>query len=509
MSNTILKNLLNDKGGNISPPVTLQQPMLPRQKEEDKSVEKELIFSIRKDVTENFKQRLIVEKDDVHFQSNVRQFIQDIVEQNPFYSTNVLKAKPLVDKIFNDIIGFGPLQILLDDKSITEIMVVSYDKVFVERKGIMTLVPEVKFDSNEHLSNTIQKIVQPMGKKIDDSEPLCDTSLPDGSRVNATFPPASPDGPTLTIRKFSSKKLTVTDYLKYGSLNEDMAKFIKFAVEGKANIIVAGGTGTGKTTLLNMISQFISDKDSIVTIEDTLELQLQQTNVRRLLARQGVNGKGEITIRRHVKNTLRMRPDRICVGEIRSGEIYDMLDSMSSGHEGGMGTIHTKGPRHLVDTRIPMLMAMSDIKMNDVAQQRMIADSIDLIIYIKRFKDGTRKITNITEIIGYGEEGAMALGQKKSINKIYLNDIFTFEEEKKYVNGKVQGKYITTGHIPERIINKAALYDATIDEALFKKTDSLEKRNHKESCEIKPNPIPNKEKAIVKSPFNSTYKLNS
>lgn len=223
-----------------------------------------------------------------------------------------------------------------------------------------------------------------------------------------------------------------------------------------------------------MISQFVDAKDAIATIEDTLELQLQQSNVRRLLSRQAVNGKGEIPIRRLVKNTLRMRPDRIIVGEIRGGEIYDMLDAMSSGHEGGMGTIHSKSPRHLVDIRIPILMAMSDISIDESAQRKMIGDAIDLIVYIKRFKDGSRKITNITEVVGYGKEGASRLKIKNPDDKkIYLQDVFSFEEEG-YVDGKMVGEYKASGYIPKRIIEKASVYNAHIDESIFSKKEKKE-----------------------------------
>lgn len=435
---------------------------------------------VRESVTKKFSSALISKANDTQFKAEVNNFIKECIGQialSKEYNINEIIKNELSNKIYNDIIGFGPLQSLLQDENITEIMVTAFNKVYVEKKGVMTLVPEVKFDSEEHLKNTIQKIVQPMGKKIDDSEPICDTSLPDGSRVNATFPPASPEGATLTIRKFSKCKLGPKDYLNFGSLNQDMIDFLKFAVLGKANIIVAGGTGTGKTTLLNMISQFIPDTDAIVTIEDTLELQLQQQNVRSLLARKPVNGRGAITIRDLVKNTLRMRPDRIDVGEIRGGEIYDMLDSMSSGHEGGMGTIHTKSPSHLVNIRIPILMAMSDIRMEEKAQKKMIADAIDLIVYIKRFPGGARKITNITEVCGYGEEGAKRLKLKdKDIDndKIYLKDIFQFKEKGINENGVVEGEYVSTGYIPKRILNKAAIYTSKkIDQKIFTKKDTL------------------------------------
>lgn len=472
----LLKSLL-DKGNTVNPDTKLMNPGAIVEAEAFTNAdyfkgEREQMFAneIRKSVTDKYRESLITSKDDPSFQTSVKIFIKTFVSQK--YGEGSLATENMTNYIYNDIIGFGPLQVLLSDPSVTEIMVTRYDLVYIERGGRMELAEYVKFDSKKHLENTIQKIVQPMGRKIDEAEPLVDTSLPDGSRVNATFPPATPDGPTLTIRKFSEKKLGAADYLKFGSVDEKMIEFLKFAIQGKANIIVAGGTGTGKTSLLNMISQFVDEKDAIATIEDTLELQLQQFNVRRLLSRQAINGKGELTIRRLVKNTLRMRPDRIIVGEIRGGEIYDMLDAMSSGHEGGMGTIHSKSPRHLVDIRIPILMAMSDISINETAQRKMISDAIDLIIYIKRFKDGSRKITNITEIVGYGKEGASKLKIKNGEDeKIYLKDVFSFVEDG-YSDGKMTGKYKATGYIPRRTIEKAAIYNAHIDESLFANTDN-------------------------------------
>lgn len=445
--------------------------------------------NIRDSVMDNFKEKLLRNKNDSAFQNQVRQFINSLLEQDLNIAGNLFLVNKLTEDIYNDILGFGPIQPLLEDEDITEIMVSKYNKIYVERKGILQLEPNVFFDSEEHLQNTIQKIVQPMGQKVDEAEPICDTSLPDGSRFNCTLPPASPDGATMTIRKFSKHKMTAGDYLEKQSLNEDMIRFLDFAVKGKANIIVSGGTGTGKTTLLNMISNFIPDTESIVTIEDTLELQLQKSNVRRLLTRRAVNGTGEITIRRLVKNTLRMRPDRIDVGEIRSGEIYDLLDALSSGHDGGMGTIHSKSPRHLVDTRIPILMGMSDIQMEVTAQKKMIASAIDLIVQIKRYKDGTRKIVRITEVCGYGEEGAETVGTDIVEDKIYLRDIFEFKKTG-YVGGKIQGKYVATGNIPTTIIEKAAIYDSQIDLDIFKSQE-----NQPETQENQP------ENKITESPF--------
>lgn len=393
----------------------------------------------------------------------VKQYIEEYLSTKE-QITDLIVLKKYTQDVYDSMVGYGPLESLLHDPNVTEIMVTRYDKVYVEKNGVMQLLPDVYFNSEKHLQNVIQKIVMQKGKKIDDSEPLCDTSLPDGSRVNATFPAISPEGSTLTIRKFSNKNISYDDYINLGSISVQMIEFLKLAVKGKANIFITGGTGTGKTTFLNMLSSFIPSTEAIVTIEDTLELKLQQENVRKMLTRGEVNGVGGITTRDLVKNALRQRPDRIVVGEVRDGSIYDLLDSWGSGHEGGMGTAHSKSPSHLVNNRIETLMGMSDINMAEESQKNMIADAIDLVVFIKRFTDGSRKITAITEILGYGEDS----GIKDAKDKIYLKDIYKFKNQG-FENGKIIGTYEATGHIPKRVINKAEIYNVHFDEDLFKK----------------------------------------
>lgn len=471
--NEWLKRNINQNNDNILNPVLFGQQKI----EQDtipiiEKAKQEYNPKIKKLVVERFGSQLLKNNADSTFHTTVKNFIKESLMQDSKIGNNMEFIALLTNNIFDDIIGFGPIQPLLADEHITEIMVSAWNKIFVEKNGKLVLVPDIAFNSEEHLVTTIQKIAQPMGRKIDDVEPIVDTSLPDGSRVNATIPPASPDGSTLTIRKFSKNKLTAQDYLGFGSLDERMIKFLKFAVEGKANIIISGGTGTGKTTLLNMVSQFIPDNEAINTIEDTLELQLWKNNVRRFLSRPPVNGKGEITIRYLVKESLRQRPDRIVIGEIRDSSISDMLDAMSSGHEGGLSTVHSKSPKHLVESRIPILMGMSDIHLEPIAQKKLIADAIDLIVYIKRFKDGSRKITNITEVVGFGEEGASRLKVKQiDPNKIYLKDIFSFKESG-YENGKLQGDFVANNYIPKRIIDKAAISHCQIDQSIFFENDA-------------------------------------
>jgi len=464
MSNDYFRNLINNNNNNKNTVAPSQNNVF-APTIEDKFDEKEkenIVRDTRASVQAHFGNTFLGQTTEEE-NMKIKQYINEYLA-NAKKIADLTILNRLTQEIYDSIIGYGPLEPLLKDKNITEIMVSRYDKIYVEKNGIMQLVPDIYFNSEEHLENVIQKIVMPMGKEINDSDPICDTSLPDGSRINATFPAVSPDGATLTIRKFSDKNITVQDYINLGSISPQMINFLKLAVEGKANIFITGGTGTGKTTFLNMLSGFIPSTEAIVTIEDTLELKLQQENVRKMLTRRPVKGTGEITTRDLVKNSLRQRPDRIIVGEVRDGSIYDLLDSWGSGHEGGMGTAHSKGPSHLVNTRIETLMGMSDIKMEVATQMNMISDAIDLIVFIKRFKDGSRKITAITEVLGYGKESGI---KNATEDKIYLQDIYRFED-KGYQNGKIVGDYVATGYIPKRIIKKAEIYNVHFDSELFK-----------------------------------------
>ncbi|MDD2626962.1 MAG: ATPase, T2SS/T4P/T4SS family, partial [Candidatus Methanomethylophilus sp.] len=282
-----------------------------------------------------------------------------------------------------------------------------------------------------------------------------------------------PDGATLTIRKFPKTKLTGDDYLKYGSINKKMLKFLELCVAGKCSIIVSGGTGSGKTTLLNMLSNYIPPREAIVTVEDSCELNLYQDNVRRLEARPtNMEGKGEITIRRLVKNTLRMRPDRIIVGEIRDGCIVDMLRAMLSGHAGGITTVHANSPKDLVEATLLILFGMSDMNFTEMAQKQQICSSIDLIVQISRLQDGSRKITNITHVVGLGNVGATNLKLKNvDENKIYIQDVYRFKQTGIDDNNKVVGKFETTGYQPKKIIDKIEKAGMDIPSDLFEKDE--------------------------------------
>jgi pilus assembly protein CpaF len=341
----------------------------------------------------------------------------------------------ILDSISNEILGFGPIQSLLDDDTCTEIMVNGHDQVYVERFGKLQQT-DVVFDDDSHVMRVIDKIVAPLGRRVDEASPMVDARLPDGSRVNAIISPLSLVGPVLTIRRFPKQPLMVDDLVRLGSLTRDIADFLAASVRARLNIIVSGGTGSGKTTLLNVLSSFIPDSDRIVTVEDAAELQLVQEHVITLEARpSNVDGKGAISIRELVRNCLRMRPDRIIVGEVRGGEALDMLQAMNTGHDGSLTTIHANTPRDTL-SRIETMVLMAGMDLPVKAIRDQVSKAVDLIVQQERMKDGTRKITYITEV--QGMEG----------DTIILEDIFKFDQTG-YEGGKVIGQFRATGARPK------------------------------------------------------------
>nr|WP_109474407.1 CpaF family protein [Ornithinimicrobium cavernae] len=324
------------------------------------------------------------------------------------------ERRRLIREVTDDVLGYGPLQALLDDDSITEIMVNGPDNVFVERTGRLTR-SEVHFASEEHLRRVIERIVSRVGRRIDESSPLVDARLEDGSRVNAIIPPLAFSGSSLTIRKFGKVPLRVEDLVARDSLTPAMVELLRACVQAKLNILVSGGTGTGKTTMLNVLSSFIPSDERIVTIEDAVELQLQQDHLVRLEARpRNIEGRGEITIRDLVRNSLRMRPDRIIVGEVRGGESLDMLQAMNTGHDGSLSTLHANTPRDAISRLETMvLMAGMDLPLRAIREQ--IASAVDVIVHLTRLRDGTRRVTNVTEV--QGMEGDI----------VTLQDAFAFD----------------------------------------------------------------------------------
>ena len=357
------------------------------------------------------------------------------IEEESLNMTNNQKKK-IKEELLDEIIGFGPITGLLADSNVTEIMVNGPDHIYIERKGKLVLT-DARFKNDNHVLHVIKKIVAPIGRRIDESSPMVDARLPNGSRVNAIIAPLAIDGPSITIRKFAEDPFKVEDLISFGTLTSKMAELIKYCVEGRLNIVVSGGTGSGKTTTLNVLSSFIPHDERIVTIEDAAELQLLQEHVVRLETRpSNVEGKGEVTIRDLVKNSLRMRPDRIIVGEVRSGEALDMLQAMNTGHDGSLTTGHANSPRDML-SRIETMVLMSGMNLPIKAIRDQVASAIDLIVQQSRLMDGSRKITHITEV--QGMEGDV----------IILQDIFKFEQRGLDSKGKVKGEFVSTGIMPK------------------------------------------------------------
>jgi pilus assembly protein CpaF len=359
-------------------------------------------------------------------------FNELLVEQNLLYNLNT--RAQLLAWVVSDIAGFGPLEPLLTDPEVTEIMVNGPNIVYVERTGLIELT-QVHFENDSHLMRIIDRIVAPIGRRLDESMPMVDARLPNGFRVNATIPPLSLSGPILTIRKFQLKPFSVQDLIANGTLTEPLAKFIRACVEAKLNIVISGGTGGGKTVLLNVISSFIPSNERIITIEDIAEIQLNQNHVVRLEKRPpNIEGKGEITIRQLVINSLRMRPNRIVVGECRGGEAMDMLQAMNTGHDGSMTTIHANTPRDAM-RRIESMVLMAGLELPLKAVREQVSSSINLIIHVERMKEGTRKVVQVTEVQGMEGEN------------IILQDLFTYSVTES-ANGRAVGKLKPTGLRP-------------------------------------------------------------
>ena len=361
--------------------------------------------------------------------------VDDKVNDDEFLIPRIDREK-VATELFNDIMGYGPIEELVQDHAYSEIMVNGPDKIYVEDKGKLKLT-SLKFRDEEHLMNIINRIVSNVGRHVDEASPMVDARLADGSRVNAIIPPLSLIGPVLTIRKFGKKPITAQQLLKFGSLTPQMLQFLEACVKGKLNIVVAGGTGSGKTTLLNVLSSYIPEDERIVTIEDAAEVQLKQEHVITLEARPAnLEGKGAVTIRNLVKNALRMRPDRIIVGEVRSEETLDMLQAMNTGHDGSLTTTHANSPRDTV-ARLETMVLMSGMELPLRAIRDQISSAIDIIVQQSRLRDGTRKITSITEIIGM--EGDI----------VSMQDIFVYETDGTVdATGKFVGKFNATGVRP-------------------------------------------------------------
>jgi pilus assembly protein CpaF len=393
------------------------------------------------DLKNRIQDRLIAEIDptmDVSHTDEVRRTIEELYDTILAQESIILsrsERQRLFEQIVAEILGYGPIEPLLADETITEIMVNGPNSIYIERKGLLEQV-HASFESDEHLMRIIDRIVAPLGRRIDESSPYVDARLPDGSRVNAIIPPLSLIGPVLTIRKFSKTPLTIENLIDFGTITSEAIEFLKACVIARLNIVVSGGTGSGKTTFLNVLSAYIPNSERIITVENAAELQLRQEHVVTLESRPpNIEGKGEVSIRDLVINCLRMRPDRIVVGEVRSGEALDMLQAMNTGHDGSLTTAHSNSPRDtLARLETMCLMAGMDLPLRAIREQ--VASAVDLIVHQERMRDGSRKVVNITEV--QGMEGDV----------IVMSDIFVFEQTG-IEAGKVIGRLRPTGIRPK------------------------------------------------------------
>ncbi len=377
-------------------------------------------------------------------------FNQVLAEENLIYMR--ADRQNLLEWVISDILGYGPLEPLLQDDTITEIMCNGAHDVYVERRGMIEKT-EVAFENEAHLMRIIDRIVSPLGRRVDEASPMVDARLPSGYRVNATIPPLTLGGPALTIRKFARTPYTAQDMIANGSLTTGLAAFLKASVEARVNVLISGGTGSGKTTMLNVVSAFIPTYERIITIEDTAELQLKQEHIVRMEYRPpNTEGKGEVTIRRLVINALRMRPDRIVVGEVRGGEALDMLQAMNTGHDGSLTTVHSNSPRDTlrrIETMV--LMAGMDLPLRAIREQ--IASAIDLVVHLERLRDGTRRVTQVSEVQGMESDN------------VIMQDIFMFEQTGMQ-NGRVLGVLKPTGLRP-KFADKFALNNIELPADVF------------------------------------------
>ena len=386
------------------------------------------------------------------FKHELALLVQRIIEDERIV-LNQQERHHLVLDIQHEMLGFGPLEPLLSDPSISDILVNTYDKVYVERRGRLELT-DVSFHDNAHLMKIIEKIVSRVGRRVDESSPMVDARLPDGSRVNAIIPPLAVDGPLVSIRRFGATPLTVQNLLDYKSVTPPMIKVLESLGLAKVNILISGGTGSGKTTMLNLISGFIPGNERIVTIEDAAELQLRQPHVVRLETRPpNIEGKGEVTQRALVRNSLRMRPDRIILGEVRGPEALDMLQAMNTGHEGSLATIHANTPRDAL-ARLENMVGMAGVSLTPRAIRQQIASAITVILQASRLADGTRKVVSMQEITGM--EGDI----------ISMQEIFRFEQTGIDSDGKVQGHFCATGVRP-RFADRLRMFGAAVPEDTF------------------------------------------
>jgi pilus assembly protein CpaF len=386
-------------------------------------------------LVQNIDQKLLEKGDETLLRRRVEELVEEKLRAEKLPYSRQIRNR-LVSDMADEILGFGPIEPLLRDPTVTEVMVNRPDQVYCERFGKLELT-DIQFRDSDHIRHVIDKIVTPLGRRVDESSPMVDARLPDGSRVNAIIPPLSLNGAVLTIRKFSVDPYTVEDLIGFGTLTQGMAAFLAACVKIKLNVLVSGGSGAGKTTLLNVLSSFIPEGERIVTVEDAAELKLHQPHVVRLESRPpNIEGRGEIKIRDLVRNCLRMRPDRIIVGEVRGGECLDMLQAMNTGHEGSLSTVHANTPRDAL-ARMETMVMMAGMDLPSRAIREQVAAAIHLVVQVGRLSDGSRKVVSVSEI--QGMEGAV----------IVLQDVFTYQQKGIGEGGKVLGTMQATGMVPK------------------------------------------------------------
>ncbi|MFZ5942659.1 MAG: CpaF family protein [Bacillota bacterium] len=431
---SLLKRLDQQKNTPEAPKVREQK----RQKEENTDKYESLKIKIHKELIENMDKELKATSiSDDTIAKKVEEFVAAILDRDAGFLPFSERQKIAVEMVA-EVLGFGPIEKLIRDEDVSEIMVNGPKQVYAERKGKLTL-SDITFRDDNHVMHVIEKIVAPIGRRIDESMPMVDARLPDGSRVNAIIPPLSLKGPSITIRKFSKDPLRIHDLIRFGTVTPSIAKFLDACVKARLNIVISGGTGSGKTTTLNVLSSFIPNDERIVTIEDAAELQLNQEHVLTLETRPpNIEGKGAITMRDLVRNSLRMRPDRIVVGEVRAGEALDMLQAMNTGHDGSLTTGHANTPRDML-ARLETMVLMAGMELPVRAIREQMAAAIDLIVQQNRLRDGSRRITHITEVVGM--EGDV----------IVLQDVFRYEQKGIDDRGNIIGEHRATGIIPKFI----------------------------------------------------------
>ena len=430
--------------------------------------DKELLDKLRTEIVENLVDNKIPQ--DTSISNWINEEIDKTVEG---YDLSNLERSHLYNLIDNEINGYGPISELLEDDNITEIMVNSPDEIYIEIDGVLTKDESVSFINNEHIIRTIQRLIAPLGRTIDANNPMVDSRLLNGARINAVIPPLSTKGPVLTIRKFKESMSNIDELIRIGTLTPYMARFLDAAVRGKCNMIVCGGTGSGKTTLLNILSSFIGDNERIITIEDAAELKLNQSHVISLETRRtNYEENGEVTVRDLVINSLRMRPDRIIVGEVRGKEAFDMLQAMNTGHDGSLTTMHANGPLDALN-RLETMVLMGGFDIPIKAVREYIMSAIDLIVNIERMSDGKRKVTSIVELSDFKN------------GEIKLNEIFAFNQKGLTDSGEVDGEFILYDGIPKVYQKIKARGIRDIDDIFFPSKE-VELKSSNKTIEDKP-----------------------